>query len=92
MTSIDDVLAAIRACEKQTGHMKHEAGYCPDVRAAIERALAGEVWKEHRPATSDEHGIEGRIHGYCRRCIREWPCAYSPERTMTQEPTQRHGT
>ena len=37
-TSIDDVLAAIRACVQD--HVEDETWECPDVRAAIELALA----------------------------------------------------
>lgn len=47
MTSIDDVLAAVRECEEGYGlpHVEHEsAADCPDVRAAIEQALAKVVY------------------------------------------------
>ena len=50
-------------------------------RAAIEqRVRREEAWKAHRPVSGVEADPQnGRFHGMCIRCIRDWPCEYSPE-------------
>ena len=49
--------------------------------AAIEqRVRREEAWKAHRPVSGVEADPQnGRFHGMCIRCIRDWPCEYSPE-------------
>ena len=53
-------------------------------------AVADGWWQAHRPVSGVEHDPQnGKFHGFCIRCITEWPCKYSPESAHDAEDARR---